>query len=83
MGSEPAALFLASLDALAVETIGGACWVPAVAACFGAEVAPFETVVPVAGTVGTRSALVMEVELTLTGFGTGYCVGIEPRFAYV
>ncbi len=69
-GSEIGAL-LASLVAFAVLTIGAACWEPAVAGCLGAPDA------------GASSALAIEVELTLTGFGTGYSAGIDPRFAYV
>ena len=69
-GSEIGALF-ASLEALAVLTIGAACCEPAVAACFGAGVA------------GASSAFAIEVELIFTGFGTGYSAGIDPRFAYV
>ncbi len=64
-------VFLAPLAAFAVLAVGAAVCEPAVAACL------------VADDDGASSALAIEVELTLTGLGTGYSAGIDPRFAYV
>ena len=60
----------ASLVALEVETMGVLCCVPADAACFGG-----------AGVVGTDSSLAIWDAVTFCGFGTGYCLGIEPSWA--
>ena len=64
-------LLLASLVALEVLGTADACCEPADAACLGA------------GADGASSALAIEFAVSRCGFGTGYSVGIEPRFAYV